>query len=421
MKSARVRALLYRERIVWVTAAIPLGLVEGGATAVAIKSRFHGVAPTALAFAVAFVSGVSAFSNVFSLAWATLAHGRSRRTLLAPMLAAFGCAVALLPWLPRGNWGLLAFLLALFAARILWAGIDTIRVSGWANNYPRELRGSMAARILMFSVPAIGVSGLMLGVALDVSETAVRALYAAAGLAALAAALRARRSKARHEWRLLAAERAVLSGERRFGLKAAREVLSADPLFRRYMGCMTLYGGGNLMLISLLVLVMSDIWGMAHTMQILVTSVVPMIAFPVGVRFWGRLLDAEHVLSYRVIHGRVLSSAVAVLLAGAWFGSLPTMLVGAVVLGLGNAGSSLGWSLGHNDFATPATAGLYMGVHVTLTGIRGLLAPPIGVAVYSLLQWQAPGSGRFALLLPLGLTLAGAYGFVKADRIRAAK
>jgi hypothetical protein len=396
MKSARVRALLYRERIVWVTAAIPLGLVEGGATAVAIKSRFHGVFPTGLAFAVAFVSGVSAFSNVFSLAWATLAHGRSRRTLLAPMLLAFGGAIALLPWLPRGNWGLVAFLIALLAARILWAGIDTIRVSGWANNYPRELRGSIAARILMFSVPAIGISGLMLGVALDVSETAVRALYAVAGLAAVAAGLRARRSK-------------------------ARQILATDPLFRRYMSCMTLYGSGNLMLISLLVLVTSDIWGMPRTQQILVTSVVPMIAFPLGVRFWGRLLDAEHVLRYRVIHGRVLASAVAVLLAGAWFGSLPIMLVGAVILGLGNAGSSLGWSLGHNDFATPATAGLYMGVHVTLTGIRGLLAPPIGVVAYTLLQWLAPGAGRFALLLPPGLTLAGAYGFVKADRIRAAK
>jgi hypothetical protein len=52
-----------------------------------------------------------------------------------------------------------------------------------------------------------------------------------------------------------------------------------------------------------------------------------------------------------------------------------------------------------------------MGVNVTLTGMRGLLAPPLGAIVYTLLERRAPGAGRFALLLPLGLTLTGAIGF----------
>jgi len=52
-----------------------------------------------------------------------------------------------------------------------------------------------------------------------------------------------------------------------------------------------------------------------------------------------------------------------------------------------------------------------MGVNVTLTGMRGLVAPPIGAIAYTLLERRAAGAGRLALLLPLGMSLAGAIGF----------
>jgi hypothetical protein len=52
-----------------------------------------------------------------------------------------------------------------------------------------------------------------------------------------------------------------------------------------------------------------------------------------------------------------------------------------------------------------------MGVHVTLTGVRGGLAPPVGVLVYMALERWRHGAGEFALLLPLMMTAAGALGF----------
>jgi hypothetical protein len=53
----------------------------------------------------------------------------------------------------------------------------------------------------------------------------------------------------------------------------------------------------------------------------------------------------------------------------------------------------------------------YMGVNVTLTGMRGLVAPPAGVLVYEALEGVVRGAGRWSLLLPLLMTLTGAYGF----------
>ena len=82
-----------------------------------------------------------------------------------------------------------------------------------------------------------------------------------------------------------------------------------------------------------------------------------------------------------------------------------------MLFGIATAGANLGWNLAHNDFASLGRVQHYMGVNVTLTGMRGLIAPPLGAIVYTLLERHSPGAGRYALLLPLGLTLAGAIGF----------
>ena len=53
----------------------------------------------------------------------------------------------------------------------------------------------------------------------------------------------------------------------------------------------------------------------------------------------------------------------------------------------------------------------YMAVHVTLTGLRGLLMPLVGIAFYQWLEASQPSSGKYALLLPLCLTSLGAILF----------
>jgi hypothetical protein len=56
-------------------------------------------------------------------------------------------------------------------------------------------------------------------------------------------------------------------------------------------------------------------------------------------------------------------------------------------MGAARSGGGLAWNIGHNDFAPSERAGAYMGVHVTLTGIRGAFAPFLGMALY--LGWNA--------------------------------
>ena len=72
-----------------------------------------------------------------------------------------------------------------------------------------------------------------------------------------------------------------------------------------------------------------------------------------------------------------------------------------MVLAFAYAGSNLGWNLGHNDFASVGRAQHYMGVHVTLTGVRGAIGPPAGILIYQWLEALRPGAGVYSLVLPL--------------------
>ena len=84
--------------------------------------------------------------------------------------------------------------------------------------------------------------------------------------------------------------------------------------------------------------------------------------------------------------------------------------VGAALMGIGFAGGTLAWNLGHQDFAPAARDSEYMAVHVTLNGIRGILAP---VASWYLYQWLAPkGLSSVVLLVCTVVNMAGVLGFM---------
>jgi len=202
-----------------------------------------------------------------------------------------------------------------------------------------------------------------------------------------------------------------------FSLSMLREILREDPSFRRYMFWMSLYGSGNLMMNAQLVVLFSDRLQLASLTQILLLTVVPMLLIPLFLPWWARLFDRGHIIEYRSRQCWALVAALLLLTLGVAFRQTWLLWPGAVLIGMSYAGANLGWNLGHNDFATPGRAQHYMGVNVTLTGVRGLIAPPVGMACYELLERVRSGWGAAALLLPLGLVTAGAIGFVRMREV----
>ncbi len=416
--STLVEAMFSRERLPWALIGIPLGLVEGATVAVFVKKGYAPILPSATVnLAVAIVTGASAMANIVSFVWANLAHGRSRVGLLVGLLAAFSVCVALIAFAPSASGGLLMTILAVILARMLWAGVLTVRATIWTANYPRHVMARMTGRIVVWNEVGIASVALATGWLLDRHAQLARWNYLLAALAGLIAAWRFRAVRVRREYRLLAAEAGEHASAAPFSLTMLREILRSDPSFRRYMFWMSMYGAGNLMLNAQMVVLFTDRLHLSSTTQVMLLTALPLLLMPLFLPAWARLFDQGHVIDYRSRQCWALVAALLVMSVAVLF-RLPWLLwPGSILLGASYAGANLGWNLGHNDFATLGRAQHYMGVHVTLTGVRGLIAPPLGMLCFDWLEAAQPGLGIVALLIPFAMVTAGAFGFV---RMRAA-
>jgi MFS family permease len=410
--SALALALYRREFVTWGLIGFTLGLVEGATAAVIVKRGFDGLAPThAVNLAVAFVSGAPALSNVVSFLWANLAHGRARVRLLVGMFATFSVLVGCIGLAPRALGGLTVTVLSVIAARVVWAGILTIRSAVWMANYPRAVLARITGRMVVVTSLGIAAAAALAGFLLEARPGLARWLYALAAVVGLVAALSYRQMRVRREYALLGAEQAERRAGPVFSLATMREILREDPAYRRYLFWLAVYGAGNLMINAQLVIIFSDHLGLSSAKQIGVLSIVPLLCIPVFTPLWARLFDSGHVIAYRARQCWALVAAISLLGLAILLRQEMLLWTGALMLGAASAGANLGWNLGHSDFASLGRMQQYMGVNVTLTGVRGLLAPPAGVLLYEWIETAAPGQGPWALLLPLAMTLTGAYGF----------
>ena len=407
-----------REIASWALLGLTLGLVEGATAAVLIKRTFADAAsPWLVNLAVAFVSGAPALSNVVSFVWANIAHGRQRIGLMVGLQATFALLVGLLGVAPRALGGLAFAVASILIARVVWTGLLTVRAAIWSANYPRSAIGRYTGRIVIASSLAVAAAAAFAAWTLTHANFDSRWLFGGGAAAGLLGAWLYRAARVRREFALLAEENAAVGRSEAFSLGMLFEILKKDPHFREYMFWMGIYGGGNLMLTSQLVVIFSEHLHLAPGLQIALLSVVPLASLPLFVPFWARMFDQGHIVEYRARQGWSLVSAVVALTFGTWFGLVPLLWFGALLLGFAYAGANLGWNLGHNDFASVGRAQHYMGVHVTLTGVRGAVGPPAGILIYEGLELLEPGAGIYSLVLPLVFVTAGALGFSHMRRV----
>ncbi len=407
-----------REIASWALLGLTRGLVEGATAAVLIKKTFaHAADPWIVNLAVAFVSGAPALSNVVSFVWANLAHGRARIGLMVALQATFAILVGLLGVAPRALGGLAFAVASILIARVVWTGLLTVRAAIWSANYPRQVLGRYTGRIVIVSSLAVSAAAAFAAWTLSQGPFDSRWLFGGGAAAGLLAAWLYRAARVRREFALLAEENAAVGRSEPFSLGMLVEILKKDPHFREYMFWMGIYGGGNLMLTSQLVVIFSEHLHLAPGLQIALLSVVPLGTLPLFVPFWARMFDDGHIVEYRSRQGWSLVFAVVALTFGTWFQWLPLLWLGAVLLGAAYAGANLGWNLGHNDFASVGRAQHYMGVHVTLTGVRGAIGPPAGILIYQWLESLESGAGMYSLVLPLIFVTVGALGFSHMRRV----
>ncbi len=407
-------ALVPRELLSWSLTSVTLGALEGGLLGVIVKNQYSGVAsPVLINFAVAIVAGAPSFANLSSFIVAPLAQGRDKIALLSRLMLLMGVCLALMSLPGQSGTGLILFTVLAVIARSAWAGILTVRAAVWRANYQRRWRGRVTARIVQLASFLVALVSALTGLLMDWNGDAWRWVFPFAGLSSVAAFYVYRQSRVRRHRQLLQAERAELSlRSSSFSLKAMSAVVRENRDFRNYMIGMMVFGSGNLMVIAMLVVLMNDQFTMARLDQVMITSSLPLLVLCFSIAHWAKILDRHHIFTYRAIHSWNFVSAHAVFAIAA-IARIPELLwLGSLLLGSAYAGGHLGWNLGHNDFTNDANSSLYMAIHVSLTGLRGLLMPIAGVACMQYLESINPGYGAYAMLVPLLLCFLGTCWFV---------
>ena len=395
----------------WAMLAVPTGLLAGGVVGVLINTTFvGGISNWTIGITTALVTGAGPLANVFSTVWSRWSQGKDKVAALTLLKTLFTACLFVVPLVPINPIGLTVLVTAVLGAQVFWSGIITIRAIVWRANYPRAARTAFAAHTQIIVSIVMSLVGATAGLAFDLDANSFRWVFLGSAIFSVLGIFSFKRVRVRHQKQLLISEaRTKNSGAFRFG--DAFRVLQDDATYRKYLLWQFIFGSGNLMSIAPLILVLTHHMEVPGLTQILITASVPTLLMPATTPFWARVLTTHHAVAFRALNSRVFVVASATVFAGAVLQSLPLLWISAVLVGSAFGGGMLVWNLGHNDFAPQERNVEYMSVHVTLTGIRGLIAPLIGVGFYGLLESYKPGTGPWALALPFALTLCGSSGF----------
>ena len=226
---ARARMDLRFERRAWTLVYLCLGLVEGGTAAVMVRALFgSAVAGVAVDLVVAVVSRRPPGPNR-EPRLRTAGAGSPEDAFLRPLLLAMAVCVAALGLLPAAGAGCWPSSCSTATARLLWAGVETVRAVIWSVNYPRQLRARITGRIMVQRLDRARRARACCSAGCSSTTTLVsggdpggRRRCGLAGSVAFG------RFRVRQEQRLLADERARLREGARFDLAGMRELLARD-------------------------------------------------------------------------------------------------------------------------------------------------------------------------------------------------
>lgn len=295
-----------------------------------------------------------------------------------------------------------AWLLALMAVFWLLEGLPAPAYARIIQSiYPVMYRGRALAVVRIGMVLAILIATPLAGMALD--WTSYRIVFPIAALFAIASSLLFTR--------LRLGEGGQPPPETR-SLRQIWSILGQNRRFALYMLGFTIYGLGFLMGLPLFTLVQVDRLGLSYT-AIGYLGLAQSAVWLVGYIYWGRLVDRLGGLW--VVRINVLI-ALLVPLTYIWAFNAWTLLPAFIAHGIISAGMDLGIISAGIELAGGESVMEYSALQNSIIGLRGMLAPFIGVALLQLgvADWQI-FAASCALIFLGWMTL----GVAMVSRVRA--
>ncbi len=358
---------------------------------VVLKKALH-----ATNWQITVINSLLTFGLLFSIFWSNLMQGRSKRPYL--LTAAVSSRLILLAFViiyTPGPVILLAFI-ATVGSSITIPALSSI----YQANYDSAYRARFFGYATSVAGLVMAVVTYLAGLALDYNEQLYRLIFPLAGLVGFAGfwqymriRIRSHPQRARNQPVPLTFQAVVLAP-----LADTLHILKTDRAYRHFQINFMLYGFGFIMTATLIPIFLVDYIGANYSQIAGARSVLfPLILMTLS-PLYGRFIDKSNPFLVGSIFFGLLAFYPLILSVS----TSMSMVYGAfVIFGIAMCGVNIIWSLGGIYFAGAQDSARYMGVHVALTGIRGLIAPFLAYAVMS------ATSIRTAFLLAAAFLLTG--------------
>jgi hypothetical protein len=333
-------------------------------------------------------------------------HRVRKVTALSRILFVISVLLLTVVFTPQlGSWAQYLFLVQIFLAQTGVALTLPLRATIWRVNYPALHRGKIL--VITSLCVTLGVSAIIFfyTAAMDHLGLGYRYIYGISGVIGLAASYLFSRVKIHHERRTL---RQAQEKGGQIPLLAGLSVLRSDKRFRIYMTWQMLNGFATLMIETVLVVILADTFESNWLEGGSALTAVPFLANGIAVLFWSRFYDRYDVFTIRFYAAIGWALSRAVLIVGVWQGSIAIVLLSRLVSGMAMGGGQMAWRLGHMAFAPKEKDALYMGAHVSLTGLRGVLAPMVGLFLYNMM---GANGGLWLIAISMTAQVVAAFGF----------
>ncbi len=336
-------------------------------------------------------------SQLLSVVWGNLMEGREKRGFilrfgLVGRLALLTVALAVTP---------MEFVVPVAFSITMSSALIPALNAMYQTNYTSPERGRVFGLVMSVTALATIAGSIGAGAWLDHDDRAYRFLYPLAGLfGALSAVIfyriRARRSQfieraRRHAAAIPAGRFEIMKlggdwlGDVQRGLRdpwsGIRDTFREDPSFFRFEIAFMIYGVGFMMLQPVIPIFLVDDIRVQYSEVATARGLIFWGIISVLSPFFGWLLDRTNVMRVGVIGFAILAVYPLWMAASR---SVSSVYGAFALYGLAMSAVNIAWTMGPIFFAGRRDAARYMGVHVMMVGIRGLVGNPLGLGLMTL-------------------------------------
>ncbi len=167
-------------------------------------------------------------------------------------------------------------------------------------------------------------------------------------------------------------------------IKRTLALLKINKPFASYERSFSIYGMGFIMVQPVLPLFLVDMLKLSYTGNFIAKGIISQLPMLFLSPYLGKWHDKLHPFRFISYSFGILALFPALIICSAltlkWhLLSVALVYLAFTVFGVAMTGVNIAWNMGSIYFAGKEDASMYQGVHVTLTGIRGILAPLLGL------------------------------------------